>query len=117
MLFCLTSIISSDLGILPAHGRTESQSGVLTHSRSSSKGSVEEIASQPKHKDLAGNVRQKMLLDYNIYMAKCVPQEKSPSGSPVLSADSSPTAVKKVMLFPQRDASKGVLFYLVNYFI
>uniref|UniRef100_A0A8C3LVG1 Testis expressed 2 n=1 Tax=Chrysolophus pictus TaxID=9089 RepID=A0A8C3LVG1_CHRPC len=88
---------SSKPGILPAHARTESQSGVLTHSRSSSKGSVEEMASQPKHKDLAGNLRQKMLLDYNIYMAKCVPQEKkSPSGSPVLSADSSPTAVKKL---------------------
>lgn len=74
---------------------------------------MEEIASQPKHKDLAGNLRQKMLLDYNIYMAKCVPQEKkSPSGSPVLSADSSPTAVKKVTLFPQRDASKVVLYFI-----
>lgn len=118
LFFCSTSIIPFDLGILPAHGRTESQSGVLTHSRSSSKGSVEEIASQPKHKDLAGNLRQKMLLDYNIYMAKCVPQEKkSPPGSPVLSADSSPTAVKKVKLFPQSCFEGGVVFYLVNYFI
>ncbi|XP_009575268.1 PREDICTED: testis-expressed sequence 2 protein isoform X1 [Fulmarus glacialis] len=92
-----SGIIPFNLGILPTHSRTDSQSGVLTHSRSSSKGSAEEIASQPKHKDLAGNVRQKMLLDYNIYMAKCVPHEKkSPSGSPVLSADSSPTAVKKL---------------------
>ncbi|XP_009702295.1 PREDICTED: testis-expressed sequence 2 protein isoform X1 [Cariama cristata] len=90
-------IIPFNLGILPTQSRTDNQSGVLTHSRSSSKGSAEEIASQPKHKDLAGNVRQKMLLDYNIYMAKCVPHEKkSPSGSPVLSADSSPTAVKKL---------------------
>ncbi|XP_008635790.1 PREDICTED: testis-expressed sequence 2 protein isoform X1 [Corvus brachyrhynchos] len=89
--------IPLNLGVLPAHSRSDSQSGVLTHSRSSSKGSAEEITSQPKHKDLAGNVRQKMLLDYNIYMAKCVPQEKkSPSGSPVFSADSSPTAVKKL---------------------
>uniref|UniRef100_A0A8D2NEG8 Testis expressed 2 n=1 Tax=Zonotrichia albicollis TaxID=44394 RepID=A0A8D2NEG8_ZONAL len=84
-------------GVLPAHSRTDSQSGVLTHSRSSSKGSAEEITSLPKHKDLAGSMRQKMLLDYNIYMAKCIPQEKkSPSGSPVVSADSSPTAVKKL---------------------
>lgn len=84
--------------MLPPLGRADGQPG-LTHSRSSSKGSAEEIASQPKHKDLAGNVRQKMLLDYSIYMAKCVPHEKkSPSGSPVLSADSSPTAVKKVIL-------------------
>ncbi|NXA48561.1 TEX2 protein, partial [Nothocercus julius] len=84
-------------GILPTHSRTDSQSGALTHSRSSSKGSAEEIASQPKHKDLAVNVRQKMLLDYNVYMAKCIPREKkSPSGSPVASAESSPTAVKKL---------------------
>ncbi|XP_009875917.1 PREDICTED: testis-expressed sequence 2 protein isoform X1 [Apaloderma vittatum] len=90
-------IVPFDLGVLPTPSRTDSQSGILTHSRSSSKGSGEEITSQPKHKDLAGNVRQKMLLDYSIYMAKCVPHEKkSPSGSPVLSADSSPTAVKKL---------------------
>ncbi|XP_027547597.1 testis-expressed protein 2 [Neopelma chrysocephalum] len=90
-------LCGSKSGILAGHGRADSQPGALTHSRSSSKGNAEEITAQPKHKDLAGNVRQKMLLDYNIYMAKCVPQEKkSPSGSPVLSADSSPTAVKKL---------------------
>lgn len=86
------------LGFLPAHSRSNSQSGMLTHSRSSSKGSAEEIASLPKQKDLGGSVRQKMLLDYSMYMAKCVPQEsRSPSVSPVPSADSSPTAVKKVL--------------------
>lgn len=38
-----------------------------------------------------------MLLDYSVYMAKCIPQEnRSPITSPVHSADSSPTAVKKV---------------------
>ncbi|NXG17853.1 TEX2 protein, partial [Grallaria varia] len=92
-----SSVCGSKSGMLPAHSRADNQSGALTHSRSSSKGNAEEITSQPKHKDLSGNVRQKMLLDYNIYMAKCVPQEKkSPSSSPVLSADSSPTAVKKL---------------------
>ncbi|NXM34414.1 TEX2 protein, partial [Oxyruncus cristatus] len=92
-----SSLCGSKSGILAAHSRADGQPGALTHSRSSSKGNAEEITAQPKHKDLAGNVRQKMLLDYNVYMAKCVPQEKkSPSGSPVLSADSSPTAVKKL---------------------
>ncbi|NWQ58799.1 TEX2 protein, partial [Neopipo cinnamomea] len=92
-----SSLCGSKSGILGAPGRADSQPAALTHSRSSSKGNAEEITAQPKHKDLAGNVRQKMLLDYNVYMAKCVPQEKkSPSGSPVLSADSSPTAVKKL---------------------
>ncbi|XP_053149639.1 testis-expressed protein 2 isoform X3 [Hemicordylus capensis] len=84
-------------GFLPAHSRSNSQSGVLTHSRSSSKGSTEEIFSQPKQKELAASVRQKMLLDYSVYMAKCIPEEhKSPIASPVHSADSSPTTVKKL---------------------
>ncbi|XP_067403457.1 testis-expressed protein 2 [Emydura macquarii macquarii] len=90
------SLCGNKPGFLPSHSRTNSQSGILTHSRSSSKGSIEEM-SQPKQKELAGNVRQKMLLDYNVYMAKCVPQEnKSPVVSPVRSADSSPTSVKKL---------------------
>nr|XP_028568536.1 testis-expressed protein 2 isoform X2 [Podarcis muralis] len=84
-------------GFLPAHSRSDSQSGALTHSRSSSKGSIDEILSQPKQKELAASVRQKMLLDYNMYMARCIPQEQaSPVASPVHSAESSPTAVKKL---------------------
>ncbi|XP_044305435.1 testis-expressed protein 2 isoform X2 [Varanus komodoensis] len=84
-------------GFLPAHSRSNSQSGILTHSRSSSKGSTEEILSQPKQKELAASLRQKVLLDYNVYMAKCIPQEHtSPVASPVQSADSSPTAMKKL---------------------
>nr|XP_056713454.1 testis-expressed protein 2 [Euleptes europaea] len=84
-------------GFLPAHSRSDSQTGILTHSRSSSKGSIEEILSQPKQKELAAIVRQKMFLDYSVYMAKCIPQEhRSPTASPVHSADSSPTAVKKL---------------------
>ncbi|KAM4663186.1 LOW QUALITY PROTEIN: testis-expressed protein 2 [Discoglossus pictus] len=84
-------------GLLLSHSRQNSQSGLLTHSRSSSKGSMDEVMSQPKPKELSGNVRQKMLLDYNVYMAKCIPQEeKSPIESPVHSANSSPTATKKI---------------------
>ncbi|XP_077184968.1 testis-expressed protein 2 isoform X1 [Paroedura picta] len=84
-------------GFLPAHSRSNSQTGILTHSRSSSKGSIEEILSQPKQKELAAIMRQKMLLDYSVYMAKCIPQEqRSPITSPVHSADSSPTTVKKL---------------------
>ncbi|KAL7989624.1 hypothetical protein Chor_012290 [Crotalus horridus] len=85
-------------GSLPGHSRTNSQSGILTHSRSSSKGSVEEIVAQPKLKDLSSNIRQKILLDYNVYMARCIPPEQpSPTVSPIHSADSSPTAVKKLL--------------------
>ncbi|MEE6507107.1 hypothetical protein FKM82_007968 [Ascaphus truei] len=84
-------------GLLPTHSRHNSQSGIMSHSRSSSKGSLDEILSPPKMKELSGNVRQKTLLDYNVYMAKCIPQEeKSPAESPVRSANSSPTATKKI---------------------
>uniref|UniRef100_A0A8D0HW96 SMP-LTD domain-containing protein n=1 Tax=Sus scrofa TaxID=9823 RepID=A0A8D0HW96_PIG len=106
--FILASKLKSDIkkppgvsgskpGVLPSHSRHSSPSGHLTHSRSSSKGSVDEIMSQPKQKELVGSVRQKMLLDYSVYMARCVPQEsRSPQRSPVESAESSPTAGKKL---------------------
>ncbi|KAM5125105.1 testis-expressed protein 2 [Mantella aurantiaca] len=89
-----TSAIKS--GVLLTHSRQNSQSGVLTHSRSSSKGSMDEVISQPRGKDLSGGMKQKMLLDYNVYMAQCIPQEeRTPEESPLQSASSSPTAAKK----------------------
>nr|XP_048301970.1 testis-expressed protein 2 isoform X4 [Myodes glareolus] len=106
--FILASKLKSDLkkqpgisgsksGLLPTHSRHSSPSGHLTHSRSSSKGSVEEMMSQPKQKELVGSVRQKVLLDYSVYMGRCVPQDdRSPHRSPVQSAESSPTAGKKL---------------------
>ncbi|XP_023569947.1 testis-expressed protein 2 [Octodon degus] len=109
--FILASKLKSDLkrppgisgskpGLLPSHSRHSSPSGHLTHSRSSSKGSVEEIMTQPKQKELVGSVRQKMLLDYGVYMGRCVPQEsRSPHRSPEQSAESSPTAGKKLPYF------------------
>ncbi|KAM6473462.1 testis-expressed protein 2 isoform 1-T4 [Liasis olivaceus] len=94
----------SKSGVLPAHNRSNSQSGILTHSRSSSKGSVEEILAQPKQKELGSIVRQKILLDYNVYMARCIPPEHpSPVVSPIHSADSSPTAVKKLLATSHSD--------------
>lgn len=92
-----SNLPGSKSGALSSHSRTNSQSGILTHSRSSSKGSLDEIVSQTKPKELAGSMRQKILLDYNVYMAKCVPHEdRSPAASPVNSAESSPTATKKL---------------------
>ncbi|KAG9472047.1 hypothetical protein GDO78_021523 [Eleutherodactylus coqui] len=107
--FLLASKIKADMkkaggaaalksGPLLAHSRQSSPSGVLTHSRSSSKGSMDEVMSQTRAKELPANVKQKMLLDYNVYMARCIPQENSsPGESPVVSANSSPTAAKKVV--------------------
>ncbi|XP_023675605.2 testis-expressed protein 2 isoform X2 [Paramormyrops kingsleyae] len=76
-----------------------SKSAMLTtHSRSSSRGSLDELlAGQPRQKDLAGGGRQKMLLDYEVFMAKYMPpQPGSPAGSPIHSAESSPGAGKKL---------------------
>ncbi|XP_030064278.1 testis-expressed protein 2 [Microcaecilia unicolor] len=91
------SLSGSKPGFLSTHSRQNSQSGIFTHSRSSSKGSIEEILPQSKQKDLTGSIRQKMLLDYSVYMAKFVRlEERSPTVSPVHSTDSSPTATKKL---------------------
>ncbi|XP_040294782.1 testis-expressed protein 2 [Bufo bufo] len=85
-------------GPLLSHSRQSSQSGALGHSRSSSKGSMDEVMAQARAKELPANVRQRMLLDYGVYMARCVPQEeRSPDESPATSANSSPTAAKKVV--------------------
>ncbi|XP_051570278.1 testis-expressed protein 2-like isoform X2 [Myxocyprinus asiaticus] len=68
----------------------------LSHSRSSSHGSLDEVLqSHPRQKDLGASVKQKVL-EYNIYMAKYVSQSTgSPVTSPVQSAGSSPGTVKK----------------------
>ncbi|XP_052408476.1 testis-expressed protein 2 isoform X3 [Carassius gibelio] len=70
--------------------------GCLSHSRSSSRGSLDEmLQSHPRQKDLDASVKQKVL-EYNVYMAKYVSQSAgSPTTSPVQSAGSSPGIVKK----------------------
>uniref|UniRef100_H2UXU3 Testis expressed 2 n=1 Tax=Takifugu rubripes TaxID=31033 RepID=H2UXU3_TAKRU len=85
---------------LPSHtraGSTHSCGGLEADSRSSSRGSLEEL-SQARS---AGAAKQKMLLDYSVYMAKYVQHQapiRSPtaSESPGQSPDSSPKATKKM---------------------
>nr|XP_009664329.1 PREDICTED: uncharacterized protein LOC104138437 [Struthio camelus australis] len=61
---------------------------------SSSGGSTEDIPSAVRAKDLAGNVQQKILLDYSTYMARVVPAEAggSPARSPSQGTPDSPAA-------------------------
>ncbi|XP_029996955.1 testis-expressed protein 2 isoform X2 [Sphaeramia orbicularis] len=98
---------------LPSHSRsssTQSGGGLEADSRSSSRGSLDEL-SQPQSRNreipatlpcvAAGGTKQKMLLDYNVYMAKYVnPQapSRSPTGtdSPGNSPESSPKTTKKI---------------------
>lgn len=100
---------------LPAFLSTHSRSGSIpsgggleADSRGTSRGSQEEL-SQPRQRDTpaslsggsAGGMKQKMLLDYNVYMAKYV-NPQAPPGSPTAvdspgqSAESSPNTTKKV---------------------
>lgn len=97
---------------LASHSRsssTQSIGGPEAESRSSSRGSMEEL-SQPRHKDASSapscgstaGMKQKMLLDYNVYMAKLVSlqaPQRSPTAtdSPGHSPESSPKATKKVL--------------------
>ncbi|MEE6497932.1 hypothetical protein FKM82_002931 [Ascaphus truei] len=86
--------------------RNECKTGFLTNLLSSpcswgapsnsSGGSTEDIPCLFRHRDLAGNVRQKILLDYTAYMSRFIPVEQgSPLPSPCQSAASSPTPRKK----------------------
>ncbi|XP_070704838.1 testis-expressed protein 2 isoform X2 [Pempheris klunzingeri] len=96
---------------LPSHSRsssTQSGGGLEADSRSSSRGSQEEL-SQPRHRETsaapscgsAGGMKQKMLLDYNVYMAKYVnpqapPRSPTATESPGHSPESSPKTTKKI---------------------
>ncbi|XP_029364404.1 testis-expressed protein 2 isoform X2 [Echeneis naucrates] len=95
---------------LPSHSRsgsTQSGGGLEADSRSSSRGSLEEL-SQSRHREASSSIscgstasiKQKMLLDYNIYMAKYVnpqvqPRSPTATDSPGNSPESSPKTTKK----------------------
>ncbi|XP_023122920.2 testis-expressed protein 2 [Amphiprion ocellaris] len=98
---------------LPSHSRSsslQSGGGLEADSRSSSRGSLEELPlSQPRPRDASAapscgataGMKQKILLDYNIYMAKYVnpqapPRSPTATDSPGHSPDSSPKTTKKL---------------------
>ncbi|KAJ8251771.1 hypothetical protein GJAV_G00225260 [Gymnothorax javanicus] len=108
------SLPGSRSAFVSAHSLGSSQSGGLNHSRSSSS-SLDELltsSSQPRPRELSGSVRQKMLLDYSVYMAQYVPLQSttptftpvSPANSPVDSAASSPGPSKKLPSSPTEEA-------------
>ncbi|XP_052359313.1 testis-expressed protein 2 isoform X2 [Oncorhynchus keta] len=81
-------------------------------SRSSSRGSLMDEPSQ-KDPSLTGGVRQKMLLDYNVYMAKYVtplpPLDSPPASSPSHSPEGSPGATKKLPSSPCERPGRGAV--------
>ncbi|XP_054464041.1 testis-expressed protein 2 [Anoplopoma fimbria] len=97
---------------LPSHSRSsspQSGGGLEADSRSSRRGSLEEL-SQSRHRETssapsggsAGGMKQKMQLDYNVYMAKYI-NPQAAQGSPTAadspgpaSPESSPKTTKKV---------------------
>lgn len=98
---------------LSSHSRSSSvqsgAGGLEADSRSSSRGSLEELP-QPRHRDapsaLSAGMRQKMLLDYSVYMAKYINSQVASSSptaavaataeSPGHSPASSPRTAKKI---------------------
>ncbi|CAI5675340.1 unnamed protein product [Oreochromis niloticus] len=96
---------------LPSHSRSssiQSVGGLEADSRSSSRGSLEEL-SQSRHRETTAalscgstaGLKQKMLLDYNVYMAKYVspqvpPRSPTATDSAGNSPDSSPQTTKKL---------------------
>ncbi|XP_005925465.1 testis-expressed protein 2 [Haplochromis burtoni] len=98
---------------LPSHSRSssfQSVGGLEADSRSSSRGSLEELSqSQSRHRETTAalscgstaGLKQKMLLDYNVYMAKYVspqvpPRSPTATDSAGNSPDSSPQTTKKL---------------------
>ncbi|XP_076584306.1 testis-expressed protein 2-like isoform X1 [Chaetodon auriga] len=90
-----------------ASGVAGTRSALSSHSRSSSRSSLDEaLASQPRSKNsstssiTAGSAKTKLLLDYSVYMASILPKQAAVSpaaASPALqSPQSSPGADKKL---------------------
>ncbi|XP_068100269.1 testis-expressed protein 2-like [Hyperolius riggenbachi] len=78
--------------------------------------STEDIPCLLKPRDLSGNVRQKLLLDYNNYISCFIPPEiASPSPSPHQSETSSPTPRRKHLIDRSLSSTPGV--YWINAFI
>ncbi|TSK62600.1 Testis-expressed protein 2 [Bagarius yarrelli] len=88
-----------------------------SHSRSSSKGSLDELlSSQPAKKDSSVSARQRSLLDYSIYMAKYLGTSKATSAntSPGESPHSSPGVGKKLPSSPGKEVSVSWLNALIG---
>ncbi|XP_038676210.1 testis-expressed protein 2 isoform X1 [Scyliorhinus canicula] len=76
----------------PTQNLASSPLGRLVHSNGSSRDSTEDLPPLFKTKDLAGNIRQKIQLDYSTYMSKLTLSDSpSPMLSPEHSTTSSPT--------------------------
>lgn len=86
------------LAFWPSHScSTHSCGGLEADSRSSSRGSLEELSQSRS----AGAAKQKVMLDYGVYMAKYVqpqapPRSPTANESPRHSPESSPQTTKKV---------------------
>ncbi|XP_030645546.1 testis-expressed protein 2-like [Chanos chanos] len=88
-------LLASQAGVQTKLCRDDSKTE-LCSGGGSSQGSTEDIAPALGLRELAGNVREKILLDYNSYMAQFVMSESSsPTASPSHSQSGSPTERKK----------------------
>ncbi|CAH2307423.1 testis-expressed sequence 2 -like [Pelobates cultripes] len=84
----------SKTGVQP--GPLSSQTTWGDSVNSTGESAEEDVPCMSKPRDLAGNLKQKVFLDYTVYMSRFIPSEQnSPVQSPCQSAASSPTPRKK----------------------
>ncbi|KAK3575098.1 hypothetical protein QTP86_020702 [Hemibagrus guttatus] len=94
---------------------TSKSAPALSHSRSSSRGSLDELlSSQAAKKDLSVSARQRPLLDYSIYMANYMGTSKATSTntSPGESPHSSPGVGKKLPNSPLKEKEEVSVSWL-----
>ncbi|XP_041134300.1 testis-expressed protein 2-like [Polyodon spathula] len=105
---CIPSGVESKITQSVSVSHSSSSSGQVLYSGGSSRGGTEDIASLFGLRDLAGSVRQKIILDYNTSMAHFIMSESSsPLLSPCHSAASSPRVKTKFPSDPLGGSSKA----------
>ncbi|XP_053354456.1 testis-expressed protein 2-like [Clarias gariepinus] len=111
----LASKLKSEAAKKTASLPTSKSAPALSHSRSSSRGSLDEVlSSQVAKKDSSTSARQRCLLDYSSYMANYIGNSKASSAntSPGESPHSSPGVGKKLPNSPVKEKEEESVSWL-----
>ncbi|XP_026789021.3 testis-expressed protein 2 isoform X1 [Pangasianodon hypophthalmus] len=111
----LASKLKSEAAKKTASLPTSKSAPVLSHSRSSSRGSLDELlSSQAAKKESSVSARQRSLLEYSIYMANYIGPSKATSAntSPGESPHSSPGVGKKLPSSPVKEKEEVSVSWL-----
>lgn len=111
----LASKLKSEAAKKAASLPTSKSASALSHSRSSSRGSLDEfLSSQAAKKESSVSAKQRSLLEYSIYMANYVGPSKAPSAntSPGESPHNSPSVGKKLPSSPVKEKEEVPVSWL-----